>query len=97
MWLIARPHVKGYLVVQLCNADGNHVTRLVHRLVAETYIPNPSGLPQVNHRDGNKKANAVTNLEWCSASHNIRHAVATGLTKSRKGIPYKRIQQGTTP
>jgi hypothetical protein len=56
---------------------------LVHRLVATAFILNPDNLPQVNHIDGNKQNNHVTNLEWCSASNNLRHSLTSGLRKTK--------------
>lgn len=72
---IMRPNsVNGYLYVTL----DKKVYR-VHRLVAEAFLPNPDGLPQVNHLDGDKWNNTVQNLEWCTAKENVNHALTTGL------------------
>lgn len=68
----------GYLVVNLKH-NGKQQMRSVHRLVAEHFISNDLELPEVNHIDGNKSNNVVNNLEWCTHSENIQHAVDTGL------------------
>lgn len=59
-------------------------TKRVHRLVAETFIPNPQHKKFVNHKNGNKLDNRVSNLEWCSRSENEKHAFKIGL-KSHVG------------
>lgn len=52
---------------------------LVHRLIAEYWIPNPDNKSSVNHKDGNKHNNHISNLEWVTRSENQRHAITTGL------------------
>ena len=59
----------GYCTVRLYK-DRKYQTRLVHILVATTFIPNPSGLPEVNHKDRNKENNCVSNLEWAAKKKN---------------------------
>ena len=70
----------GYVRVKI-TFDGRKDNRLVsiHRLVANAFIPNPDHKPDVNHIDGNKSNNDVSNLEWCTKSENIQHAMRTGL------------------
>ena len=57
-------------------------TMRVHRLIATTYLPNPNDLPQVNHIDGDKTNNSVSNLEWCDNTHNMQHAVTNNLLRT---------------
>ena len=74
----------GYREV-LLSEFGNTNQYRVHRLIAETFIPNPKNLPCVNHKDGNKLNNAVDNLEWCTRSENVKHAYANGLERKIYG------------
>lgn len=74
----------GYPCVKLCKEGKlNHHT--VHRLVALTFIPNPKSLPQVNHKDGNKSNNHISNLEWCTASQNVIHSHKNNLCSPSRG------------
>ena len=57
---------------------------LVHRLVAEAFIPNPKHLPCVNHKDENKANNRLSNLEWCTYTYNLNYG-----TRSQKAIESK--------
>ena len=69
---------KGYLRTSL-SKNGKTSTVKIHRVVAEAFLENPFDLPQVNHIDGNKQNNSVSNLEWISQSDNMKHACKTGL------------------
>lgn len=64
---------KGYLRVDLYDENGKRKHYKVHRLVAQAFIENPDGKPQVNHKDGNKHNNSVTNLEWVTDAENKDH------------------------
>lgn len=70
---VSEDRKNGYLIVSL-SKNGVIKNYRVHRLVAETFIPNPEHLPQINHKDGNKQNNYIGNLEWCTCKENIHHA-----------------------
>lgn len=76
---------KGYLSVSLHKGKYD-CKKLCHRLIAETFIPNPKELPQVNHINGIKTDNRIENLEWCTAKQNTRHAWNIGLRTSKGAI-----------
>ena len=68
----------GYLMVCL-RQNGKQYLKSVHRLIAQTFIPNPENKPQVNHIDSDKTNNTVSNLEWCTAKENQTHAIKAGI------------------
>ena len=69
----------GYKICAIKQKNGQRVTKRVHRIIASTYIDNPDCKPIVNHKDGNKANNHISNLEWVTAKENRRHAIHTGL------------------
>lgn len=82
---------RGYLTTMI-GRGGNTKSVKIHRLVAEAFIPNPYGLPEVNHIDGNKENNNVYNLEWVSHQDNMRHAYKTNLMKQKSRLSRYEIQ-----
>jgi hypothetical protein len=79
--LKAQTDKKGYLRITV-TINRESITYKVHREVAKAFIPNPGKLPQVNHKNGNKKDNSVENLEWMTNRENVHHAIAMGLWDS---------------
>lgn len=72
--LVPRLNPNGYLIVTL-----SYKQLSIHRLVAKHFLPNPYNHDYVNHLDGDKQNNNVTNLEWCTAERNANHALEIGL------------------
>lgn len=77
---------KGYLKITLYK-DSKKVYKKcrVHRLVAEAFLKNEDDLPEVNHLDGNKSNNALSNLEWCTQEENLRHAKEMMMARKQDG------------
>lgn len=72
-WLDSK---KRYFMIGL-SKKGVVYKHLVHRLVAQAYVPNPDNLPEVNHKDGNCQNNHVSNLEWVTRQENVNHSLLT--------------------
>lgn len=90
--VLAPDSVKGYYRVRLYK--NNRVYRIfIHRLVAMAFVPNPDGLPQINHKNEIKTDNRAENLEWCTAKYN--NAYGTGRERAAKSRS-KAVGQYTT-
>ena len=90
----------GYCRIDL-RLNQKHNYFLIHRLVAQTFIPNPNNYPCINHKDNNPLNNNVNNLEWCTQSYNVKYSYTNGNAKPTSGcfkkgcIPYnlKKVSQ----
>lgn len=81
---------KGYLIIGL-RVDGKCIMKAIHRLVAEVHIPNPLNKPEVDHIDGNRQNNHISNLRWVTKSENNQHSYNLG-NKISKGEMNGRCQ-----
>lgn len=70
----------GYIVITL-RLGGKTVSKKIHRLLCQTFKQNPNNFQDVNHKDGNKANNKLSNLEWCNRQYNIVHAYKNNLTR----------------
>ena len=77
----------GYLRVVLYNNEHKSKKLYVHRLVADVFVKNPFGLPNINHKDENKYNNNASNLEWCTQKYNINYGTRTEKMRKTSGKP----------
>ena len=91
---ILNPQIQsnGYLHINL-SQKGKTKCFLVHRLIAQVFIPNPNNLPQVNHINENKTDNRVENLEWCDRKYNINYGngISKRVKTNKENGTYKKI------
>lgn len=76
---------RGYMRIRVMR-NGKQCHMSVHRLLAECFIPNPENKPQINHKNGDKTDNRLSNLEWTTGDENIVHAIKNGIIKSKPVI-----------
>lgn len=77
----------GYVYIRF-SVDGQKYRAYLHRLLATHFIPNPENYPIVNHKDGNKQNNTLSNLEWVTYSQNVKHAHDNDLIQKRREYEY---------
>lgn len=90
-----RDNGNGYLIVGI-QIDGKWTKKFVHRIVAQTFLPNLDNLPQINHKDCNPQNNNVENLEWCDNSYNQKYKNKFGISNTEtEGHPLFAINLAT--
>jgi hypothetical protein len=81
----------GYRYVHISYSCNHKLYKLIHRLVALSFIENPENKPEVNHKDGNKLNNHIDNLEWVTSKENKQHGWNTGLCESVRLAASKKV------
>lgn len=84
-----KPYIYNRYIGVSLTKDGKSSQKLIHRLVAEAFIPNPDNLPFINHKDENPSNNNVNNLEWCMPNYNCNYGNRNSkISNSRKGMKF---------
>ena len=87
--VLIKPRIRktGYVTVGLYRSeDDSKKEHFIHKLMLQTFVPNPENKLEGNHKNGIKTDNSLENLEWCTRAENNRHAIDTGLLVAPKGI-----------
>jgi len=84
-----------YLWVKLTDKKGNCDRHFIHQLIAKHFVSNPLDKKYVNHKDGNKRNNNVTNIEWVTQSENVRHSMEIGTHQFKPKEPFAMIDLRT--
>lgn len=94
---ILTPKVRrdGYCSVHLSDGKDKDYHPMIHRLVAKAFIPNPDNLPEVNHKDEDKKNNHVGNLEWCTTEYNFTYGTGQKRAHESKKKPILQLDKDT--
>lgn len=95
IWRKLKPQTDtdGYQQVRLFGAGTNRLT-FVHRIIADVFMVKPQDCTEINHIDGNKRNNSVSNLEWCTRRRNMLHAHDAGLINTRTPILVTNMSTG---
>jgi hypothetical protein len=100
-WLTPYTLGTGYLGIRMSKTPNNFKNLLIHRLVAEMFLPKVSCKNCINHKDLNKQNPHVSNLEWCTLKENSRHAYDNGVLKDvsvalsdRESLVFSMLQAG---
>lgn len=89
--MVALHPLRGYITFHAFDLHHKYGTKMVHRIIAQTFIPNPNNLPEINHKNCDKGDNRVENLEWVSRAQNVHHAITNGRVGFGEKSPHAKL------